>query len=121
MAYLSVSNLIGNVGENPEFKAFDSGKQVANFSLAYNEKGYTTEGGKTIPDHTEWYDIVVWGKRAEFVRDYIKKGDSVFVQGKFKSRTYTDANNIDRKVFELIADDVQLCRKASPKEEEPEK
>lgn len=79
--------LLGNVGNDPEIKTFEeSGKKVANFSLATNES-YTNEKGKKVTD-TEWHNIVAWGPKAELAEKYIKKGHTLYLEGKSKTRSY---------------------------------
>lgn len=113
MAYKSFTILIGNVGQTPKFTKFDNGSRVAKFSIAYNERAFTTKGGTVIPEKTEWYDVEVWGNNADFANQYISAGDNVMVEGIFRKRSYIDGNGIDRYAFELHADKVSLLRKKS--------
>lgn len=83
--------LIGNLGNTPEFKEFDSGKKMANFSLATTDY-YVNQQGQKVTD-TQWHKVVAWGKTAEFINAYIEKGNRVAVSGKLTHRSYTDKEN----------------------------
>ena len=78
--------LIGRLGNEPEVRSFDSGKKMATFSLATNETYYNNKGEK-ITD-TQWHNIVVWGKKADIVEEYLKKGSEVAIEGKLINRSY---------------------------------
>ena len=80
--------LIGNVGQEPVVRYLDSGVCVATFSLATTERGYTLQNGTQVPERTEWHNIVVWRKQAEFVEKYVHKGDKLYVEGKIQSRSF---------------------------------
>lgn len=78
--------LIGNVGNAPEIKTLESGKKVANFSLATNEF-YKNSDGKKV-QNTQWHNIIAWGKIAEIVEKYVGKGKKVAIEGKLTSHSY---------------------------------
>ncbi|WP_462250733.1 single-stranded DNA-binding protein [Ekhidna sp.] len=78
--------LIGRLGNNPEVRTFESGKKMASFSLATNETYYTSEGDKVTD--TQWHNIVVWGKKADIVENYLKKGSEIAMEGKLIYRSY---------------------------------
>jgi single-strand DNA-binding protein len=80
--------LLGNVGRDPEIKATASGQVVANFSLATAERQKDQQGAWV--DKTEWHNIVTFGRTAEVVRDYVKKGSQVHVGGKLQTRSWDD-------------------------------
>ncbi|MEG2574239.1 MAG: single-stranded DNA-binding protein [Bacteroides sp.] len=100
--------LIGNAGKDPEIKHLDSGMCVANFSLATTDKSYTTRDGKTIPERTEWHNIVIWGKLAEVVEKYVHKGDKLYLEGKIRTRSYEDKDGAKRYVTEIFADMMEM-------------
>jgi single-strand DNA-binding protein len=106
--------LIGNLGKDPEVKAFENGGKVANFSVADTERAYTTKDGKEIPEHTEWFDCVARGSIANFVESYIKKGHKVYVEGKIKTRSYDKQDGSKAYVKELI---VSTLESLTPKGE----
>ena len=100
--------LVGNVGKDPDVKYFDNGSVVASFSLATTEKGYTSQSGVTVPDRTEWHNIVCWRGLAKVAEQYVKKGTQVYIEGKIRSRSYDDANGVKRYVTEVYVDALQL-------------
>lgn len=103
--------LVGNVGKDPEVKYFDNGSAVANFTLATTERGYTAQNGTTIPDRTEWHNIICWRGLAKIAEQYVKKGGQLCVEGKIRSRSYDDANGVKRYVYEIYADTIELLGK----------
>ena len=92
MAGVNKVILLGHLGKDPEVKKLDSGKSVANFSLATSEVYKNKEGEKVT--NTEWHNIVLWRKTAEIAEKFLKKGDSVCVEGKF---CYDDGCQDDAK------------------------
>ena len=107
--------LIGHMGADPETKNFESGKLVARFKIATNEKMKNSGGESRV--ETQWHQIITWNKNAEFVEKYLKKGDLVAVQGKLVHRSYEDDKDIKHYVSEVIANDIQtLARKSTAPE-----
>ena len=102
---LNQVQLIGNLGANPEIISLASGNKTT-FSVATNER-YTDKNGNPKTD-TEWHSVICWGNLADITAKYLKKGSSVFVQGKIKTRSYDDANGQKRYVTEVIASSVQF-------------
>ena len=96
--------LIGNVGRDPEIRYTAPGQAVASFSLATTERGYTAANGTQVPDRTEWHSIVMWGKNAEIAERYIRKGSQLHIEGKLRTRTWEDKNQIKRQVTEIYVD-----------------
>ena len=96
--------LIGNVGRDPDIRYTAPGQAVASFSLATTERGYTAANGTQVPDRTEWHSIVMWGKNAEIAERYIRKGSQLYIEGKLRTRTWEDKNQIKRKVTEIYVD-----------------
>jgi len=106
--------LIGNVGREPQVRYFDSGSAVASFTLATTDRGYTMSNGTTVPDRTEWHNIIFWGiKIAETVEKYVHKGDRIYVEGKLRYRSYDDQNGIHRTVCEVYGDTLELLPRAT--------
>ena len=100
--------LIGNVGKDPEVKAFDNGGKIANFSVGSTERGFKTKDGKEIPEHTEWFNCVVkQSGLAGVVEQYVKKGNKVFVEGKLKTREY-EKDGQKKYLTELVVDSMEL-------------
>ncbi len=100
--------IVGRVGQDPRVTTFDNGSKVAQFSLATTERGYRTRDGREVPEKTEWHNIVCHGSLADVVSKYVSKGSSLYVEGKLRSRKYTDKSNIERIVTEIYVDDLQL-------------
>ncbi len=100
--------LIGNVGKDPEVRYLDNNVAVANFSLATTERGFTGRDGQTVPERTEWHNLVVWRGLAQIVEKYVKKGSQIYVEGKIRTRSYDDKDNIKRYMTEIYVDNLQL-------------
>ena len=96
--------LLGNVGQDPKVKYFDSGSAVATFSLATTDRAYTLANGTQVPERTEWHNIVASNRWAEIVDKYLHKGDKLYVEGKLRTRTYTDQAGASRYVTEVYVD-----------------
>ena len=84
MASINKATIIGFVGQEPKVDTLQTGTKVTQFSVATTEKGYTTQGGTTVPDRTEWHNIVLWGKLADVAGQYLHKGSMVYVEGKIR-------------------------------------
>lgn len=102
--------LIGNLGRDPELHYTQSGSSVANFTLATNEK-FLKDG--ELQEHTEWHNIVVWGKQAEACNKYIKKGNHIAVDGKITYRSYEDKEGNKRYITEIIANRVEFLNRST--------
>ena len=98
--------LIGNLGNNPEVKLFDGGKKLAKFSIATNES-YKNAQGELITD-TQWHNLIVWGKTADVVEKYLKKGNEVAIEGKLINRNYTDKQGVKRYVTEIQVSEILM-------------
>ena len=79
--------IIGNVGNDPEVKRIDNGNAVANFSIATSETWKDKDSGQK-QEKTEWHRIVVWGRLAEIIEQYVKKGSKLYLEGKLQTRSY---------------------------------
>lgn len=99
--------LIGNVGRNPEIRYIDT-KPMASFSLATTERAYTNSSGVTIPERTEWHNIIMWGRQAEQAEKYIRVGSRLYIEGKIRTRTWEDRNTIKRTVTEIHVDTFEI-------------
>ena len=105
--------LIGNVGKEPEIRYIENGVAVARFTLATTERGFTTSNGTSVPERTEWHNIVLWRNLAEIAEKYVHKGSQVYIEGKITYRSWTDKANITRYTTEIVADTMQLLGKKS--------
>jgi len=100
--------LLGNVGKDPEIRSTGGGTQVANFGLATTERFKDQQGN--WQDRTEWHNIVAYARLAEIVRDYVKKGSKLFIEGRITTRNWEDKEFAGRKVYrtEIIVNDLSL-------------
>ena len=94
--------LIGNLGKDPEIRDFETGKKVANFSVATDDT-YTDNKGRKVTE-TQWHRIVAWDKMAELVEKMLVKGDFVAIEGKLVYRSYEDKEGIKRTMAEIVLD-----------------
>lgn len=99
--------LIGNVGKDPEIRYVET-RPIASFPLATNEKGRTLPDGSKTPDRTEWHNIVMWDRNAEFAEKYIRSGARIYIEGKIRYRIWEDRNAIKRNVTEIYVDTFEL-------------
>ena len=96
--------LIGNLGGNPEIKEITGGKKLAKFSLATTEK-YKDADGNPVSE-TQWHNIIVWGRQADFAQKYLEKGNEIVVEGKLINRNYTDKEGIKKYITEINANEI---------------
>ena len=108
--------LIGNVGQDPRVKYFDTGSAVATFPLATTDRGYTLQNGTQIPERTEWHNIVASNRLAEIVDKYVHKGDKLYLEGKIRTRSYSDQSGAMRYITEIYVDNMEML---SPKGANP--
>lgn len=99
--------LVGNVGKDPELKATAGGMTVANFSLATASSSKTPDG--KWEEKTEWHNCVAFQRTAEVVRDYVKKGSQIYVEGRIQTRSWDDKESGQKKYrTEILVNDMQL-------------
>jgi len=106
MAGVNKVILIGNLGKDPEIRHLDNGVAVANFSLATTES-YTNKQGDRV-NQTEWHNIVLWRGLADIAEKYLKKGNSVYIEGKISTRKWEDKEGIARYSTDIIADKMTM-------------
>ena len=92
--------LVGHLGNKPEGRYTPSGTSTANFSLATNESWIDND--KEKKEHTEWHNIVVWNKLADFATEYLQKGQLIYIEGKLQTRTYKDKDNVQHWKTEVV-------------------
>jgi single-strand DNA-binding protein len=124
--YINKAILFGNLTRDPELKALPSGMNVCNFSIATN-RVYKDRDGKKA-EQTDFHNIVVFGKQADTVAQYLKKGSSAYIEGRMQTRSW-EQNGEKKYRTEVIADSVQFgprssgggatSRKADSPEDEP--
>ena len=111
--------LVGNVGKDPEMKYFDNDNAIANFSVATNERGFTTSSGTQIPDRTEWHNVVCRRGLAQIAEKFVKKGTLLYIEGKIRTRSYDDQSGVKRYITEIVADSLELLSRKGGGEYEP--
>ena len=100
--------LIGNVGKDPDVRYLDTGIAVATFSLATTDRAYTLQNGTQVPERTEWHNIVLQNGLAKVAKQYVKKGDRLYIEGELRTRSYDDANGVKRYITEIVAIDMEM-------------
>ena len=98
--------LVGNLGADPESRSTQSGSVVANLRIATTERAKDRDGNWT--DHTEWHRVACFGRTAENVAKYCRKGKQVYVEGKIRTRKWQDRDGNDRWSTEVIADQIRF-------------
>jgi len=99
--------LLGNVGKDPEVKFLPSGSAVANFSIATSER-FKDKGGEW-QDRTEWHNLVAFGKVAEIIRDYVKKGSKLYIEGSLRTTSWDDKTSGQKRYkTEIVVADLSL-------------
>ncbi|WMN12437.1 single-stranded DNA-binding protein [Marivirga salinae] len=98
--------LIGNLGKDPEVRHLDNGASVANFSIATTETYKDRNSGERV-DQTEWHNIVLWRGLAEVAEKYLKKGDSVYIEGKLRTRSW-EKEGVTRYTTEVVGDQLTM-------------
>jgi single-strand DNA-binding protein len=99
--------LLGNVGKDPEIRTTAGGMTVASFSLATADRAKDAQGNWA--DKTEWHNLVCFQRTAEIVRDYVKKGSQIFVEGKIQTRSWDDKTSGEKKYkTEILVNDLSL-------------
>jgi single-strand DNA-binding protein len=106
MAGINKVILVGNLGKDPEVRHLESGSVVANFPLATSEV-YTDKNGQRITQ-TEWHNVVLWRRNAEVAEKYLSKGRQVYIEGKLRTRNWTDRDGNTRYTTEVVGDLLQL-------------
>jgi len=107
MASVNKVIIVGNLGRDPELRHLPSGDAIANIAVAtsYMQKDRNT--GET-KESTEWHRIAFFGRLAEIAGQYLKKGSSVYVEGRLQTRKYTDKDGVERYATDVIAEHMQM-------------
>lgn len=106
MASVNKAILIGNLGRDPEVRYMPNGDAVANMNLATTENWKDKNGEKQ--EKTEWHRVVMYGKVAEIAGEYLKKGSSVYFEGRIQTRKWTNKEGQERYTTEIVADRMQM-------------
>ena len=102
--------LIGNLGDAPKVKKLDSGKTVANFTIATNEIYRDSKGEKQ--SETTWHRLVAWGNQAEIAEKYLKKGSEIAIEGKLNNRSWDEKNGEKQYKTEILVKEILLIDKS---------
>ncbi|WP_250519471.1 single-stranded DNA-binding protein [Caballeronia sp. NCTM1] len=107
MASVNKVILVGNLGADPETRYLPSGDAVANIRLATTDK-YKDKASSEWKETTEWHRVAFFGKLAEIVTQYLKKGSSCYIEGKIRTRKWTDQAGVEKYSTEIVADQMQM-------------
>ena len=106
MASVNKVILLGNLGRDPETRYTTGGDAVTNLRIATTETWKDKSGEKQ--EKTEWHSVVLFGRQAEIAGEYLKKGRSVYIEGRLQTRKYTDKEGIEKYSTEIVGDRMQL-------------
>jgi len=107
MASVNKVILIGNLGKDPEVRYAPSGAAICNITLA-TSRNWKDKATGDKREETEWHRVVFYDKLAEIAGEYLKKGRAVYVEGRLKTRKWTDKDGVDKYTTEIIAEEMQL-------------
>src|SRR4051794_6469548 len=106
MASVNKVILLGNLGRDPETRYTTGGDAVTNLNIATTEAWKDKSGEKQ--EKTEWHRVVLFGRQAEIAGEYLKKGRSVYIEGRLQTRKYTDKEGVEKYATEVVGDRMQL-------------
>jgi single-strand DNA-binding protein len=107
MASVNKVIIVGNLGRDPEIRYMPSGDAIANIAVATSYKSKDKNTGEQ-KEQTEWHRISFFGRLAEIVGQYLKKGSSVYVEGRLQTRKYTDKDGVEKYATDIIAENMQM-------------
>ena len=107
MASINKVIIIGNLGKDPEVRYMPSGSAICNVTVATSRQWKNKESGDKM-EETEWHRVSLFDRQAEVAGEYLKKGSSVYFEGRLKTRKWTDKEGVERYTTEIIADVMQL-------------
>ncbi|MDF3036823.1 MAG: single-stranded DNA-binding protein [Paucimonas sp.] len=107
MASVNKVIIVGNLGRDPEIRYMPSGDAIANIAVATSYKSKDRNTGEQ-KEQTEWHRISFFGRLAEIVGQYLKKGSSVYVEGRLQTRKYTDKDGVEKYATDIIAENMQM-------------
>ena len=107
MASINKVILIGNLGRDPEVRYTPSGAAVCNVTIATSRNWKDKASGDKV-EETEWHRVVFYDRLAEIAGEYLKKGRSVYVEGRLKTRKWTDKDGVEKYTTEIVADNMQM-------------
>ncbi len=106
MSSLNKAQLIGRLGQDPEIRTINNETKVANLSIATSDR-YKDANGEW-QEKTEWHRVVVWGKKADVVEKYTKKGSLIYLEGPMETNKWQDKNGVDRYTTQIKALNITL-------------
>ena len=109
MASVNKVLLVGNLGKDPELKFMPNGEAVANITLATSEVWKDKSGVKQ--EKTEWHRVTFFRRLAEIVGEHLKKGSSIYLEGRLETRKWTDKEGVERYTTEIIANEMKMLGK----------
>lgn len=112
MAGVNKVILVGNLGKDPEMRKLEGGVSRVNFSLATTEY-YKDKEGRRI-EQTEWHNIVLWRSVAENAERLLKKGNTIYLEGKLQTRKWQDKEGQQRSITEIVGETFQLIKRSEP-------
>ncbi|MDO9404180.1 MAG: single-stranded DNA-binding protein [Polaromonas sp.] len=107
MASVNKVIIVGNLGRDPETRTFPNGDQIANVTIATTDR-YKDKTSGEMKEITEWHRVSFFGRLAEIVGQYLRKGSQVYVEGSLRTRKYTDKDGIEKYSTEIRADSMQM-------------
>jgi single-strand DNA-binding protein len=99
--------LIGNLGRDPEMSYTPAGSPVTKFSVAVSRRWMDKQSGER-KEETQWFNVMAWERLAETCNQYLRKGSKVYLEGRMTSRKYTDKQNVERTVWDVVLTDMQM-------------
>jgi len=107
MASVNKVIIVGNVGRDPETRRLPSDDAVTNISIATTDRYRDKQSGE-MRENTEWHRVAFFGKVAEVAEKYLKKGSQVYVEGRLRTRKWTDASGVEKYSTEIVAETMQM-------------
>jgi len=107
MASVNKVIVLGNLGKDPEVRYTPNGSAVCNLRIATTRNWKNKDSGEKM-EETEWHSVVLYDRQAEIAGEYLKKGRPVYIEGRLKTRKWTDKEGLDRYTTEIVADSMQL-------------
>lgn len=117
MASVNKVTLLGRLGRDPETKTTSGGTTVCRLAVATDNRVKSADG--TWGKETEWHNVTLFGRTAEVADQYLRKGSEVYLEGRLKTRKYTDKNGIERWTTDIICNEMQMCGGKTSAKEEP--
>jgi len=110
--------IIGNLGRDPEMRYTPSGRPVTTFSVAVSRSWKSSNGEHR--SETEWFKIVAWGKLAEICKEYLNKGQQVYIEGRLQTREWEDKEGQQRTTVEVVANEMTMLGERRDKSQNDE-